>query len=50
MQRKREAVLAGDTGNLMTRLRSLGGTFWDIAQQVSIPVLTLFIEGKLGLH
>jgi hypothetical protein len=46
----REAVLAGDSSGLMARLRSLGGKFWDIAQQVSIPVLTLFIEGKLGLH
>jgi adenylate cyclase class IV len=46
----REAVLAGDSRGVMSRLRSLGGKFGDIAQQVSIPVLTLFIEGKLGLH
>jgi adenylate cyclase class IV len=46
----REAVLAGDASALMTRIRSLGARFWDIAQQVSIPVLTLFIENRLKLH
>lgn len=46
----REAVLAGDASGLMTRLRSLGKNFWNVAQQVSVPVLTLFLEDKLGLH
>jgi inorganic triphosphatase YgiF len=46
----REAVLAGDTRGLMSKLRSLGAKFSDIAQQVMLPVLTLFIEDQLGLH
>jgi hypothetical protein len=50
IQGAQEAVLAGDTSGLITRLRGLGEKFWDIAHQVSIPMLTLFIEGKLGLH
>lgn len=50
LQEAREAVLAGDTRGLTSRLRRLGGKFWDIGKQVSIPVLTLYLEGKLGLH
>ena len=46
----RQAVLAGDTRSLMSRLRGLGAKFWDIAQQVGLPVLTLFIKDQLGLH
>jgi adenylate cyclase class IV len=50
IQGAREALLAGDPRGLMARLRSLGRKFLDIAQQVSIPVLTLFMEDKLGIH
>jgi hypothetical protein len=43
----RQAALDGDTRSLKSRLQSLGAKFWDITQQVSLPVLT---ENKFGLH
>jgi hypothetical protein len=46
----RQAALAGDTSNLMSRPRSLGAKFSDIAQKVMLPVLTAFLEDQLGLH
>ncbi len=46
----RQAALEGDTRSLKSMLRSLGAKFLDITQKVSLPVLTAFIENKLGLH
>lgn len=49
IQAAKDAVTAGDSASLRSGLQSLGGKFWEIAKQVSIPVLTLFLENRLGL-
>jgi hypothetical protein len=46
----RQAALSGDTPGLASKLRSLGAKFSDIAKQVMLPVLTAYLENRLGLH
>ena len=45
-----EAAREGDTRGLTSRLRSLGAKFSDMAQQVMVPVLTAYLDKRLGLH